>query len=114
VRAIDATDKTDVYAAGLLLFQLLTGRHVFDVDGASRIMTSHLVTEAPDVRTLRDEVSEELAALISECLSKDPASRPSAAEATMRLRKFGDLCGAPPLHELLRRNTANSILRRFS
>jgi serine/threonine protein kinase len=114
VRATDATDKTDVYAAGLVLFQLLTGRHVFEVDGASRIMASHVTTQAPDVRTLRDDVSEDLAALIAECLAKDPASRPNAAEMTIRLRGCADRRSAPPLHQLLRQNTARSILRRFS
>ena len=111
--ALEVTDRADVYAGAVLIFQLLTGRHVFELEGASRVMRSHVTADAPDVRTLRAEVADEVAALIATCLAKEPEARPSAAEVSRRLGEFADAHGAPPLEELLRRSAADAVLRRF-
>ncbi len=113
VMAQDVTGKADVYSSGLLLFQLLAGRLVFEVDGASRVMMSHVAVAAPDVRSVASGVSEELARLIGDCLAKDPAKRPSAADASRRLREFADAQSAPALEEMLRAPASSAILRRF-
>jgi eukaryotic-like serine/threonine-protein kinase len=44
-RALDL--RTDIYSAGVLLFQMLTGRHLFDGETAMEVAMHHLNTEPP-------------------------------------------------------------------
>jgi Lon protease-like protein len=103
VLAGEVTDKADVYAAGVLLFQLLTGRLTFEIDGASRVMLQHVSVEAPDLRAIQSDIADELASLVAECLAKDAHARPIATEVSRRLRSFADAHDAPPLETLVRR-----------
>jgi len=111
--AMEITDKADVYAVGVLLFQMLTGQHVFELEGPSRVMRSHVATAPPDVRTVRPDIAEQLALLISACLAKEPADRPTAAEVAHALRTVADASGAPPLEELIRRSAAEVTRRQL-
>jgi serine/threonine-protein kinase len=105
VVAGDVTAKADVYAVGVVLFQLLTGKLAFEVEGASGIMMQHVSTDAPDVRTLRPEVRGEIASMIAACLSKQAAARPSARDLSTRLGGFADAHGAPSMQEIGDRNS---------
>ncbi len=105
VVAGEVTAKADVYAVGVLLFQLLTGKLAFEVDGASRIMMKHVQAAPPDVRTLRPDVRSELAILIAACLSKQAGARPSAQDLSVRLGGFADAHGAASMEEIGDRNS---------
>jgi tRNA A-37 threonylcarbamoyl transferase component Bud32 len=88
-RTVDA--RTDIYALGVIMFQIFTGKLPFE--GASYIETvnGHLQQPPPRPGTLAD-VPPSLEALILQCLEKDPARRPqSIADVRQRLR---DLAGA--------------------
>jgi hypothetical protein len=125
VLAGDVTAKADVYAVGVLLFQLLTGKLAFEVDGASRVMMKHVQAQAPDVRTHRPEVRGELATMIAACLSKHAIARPGAHDLSVRLGGFADAHGARSMEEIGERNsrepapadpvgrTSGSIARRM-
>ena len=39
--------RTDIYSAGVLLYQMLTGRHLFDGDTAMEVAMQHLNTPPP-------------------------------------------------------------------
>lgn len=104
----DVSGKTDVYAAGVLLFQVLAGRGAFDSDGASNVMMRHVTAEAPDLRAVQADVDAELAQLVAACLSKNPGDRPTAGELGDRLREFADRAGAPALEAVVRGRAAGS------
>jgi serine/threonine-protein kinase len=76
--AVDA--RTDVYAAGMTLFEMIAGRAPFDASGPIDLMRAHL-EETP--RRLRDcaEVSAELDHAVARAVAKPPARRWPSARA---------------------------------
>ena len=78
---------TDVYAMGVVAFELLTGRRPFEHGSIVELLTAH-VQDAPTWPPMpTGEVPAELAALVMRCLAKPPTSRPrTAAELAEALR----------------------------
>lgn len=71
--------QTDLYAAGLVLFEAITGRGPFDEFGdPMAIAQAHMLREPPKVSTLKP-VPTALDALIASALAKKPADRPHDA-----------------------------------
>jgi serine/threonine protein kinase/tetratricopeptide (TPR) repeat protein len=106
----DACDaRTDIYALGVMLFEMLTGQRPFVKERSEALMFAIISNAAPPVRTLRPDAPEALDRLVMECLRKDPAQRPlSAAHVSQVLRGIheGAPTGALPLP---RRDVIRSI-----
>jgi hypothetical protein len=94
------TDRADVYAVGILLFLLLTGRYPFEEATPRAMMANHLLTEAPDARSLAPAVPARLAELVARCLKKSAADRPSASGLGRELGALADGLGLPSLESL--------------
>lgn len=74
-------DASDLYAIGVILFELLTGHVPFDADSAVSIALKH-VSEAPPAPTMFDpSVPPALESIVLWALEKDPAQRPADADA---------------------------------
>jgi serine/threonine protein kinase/tetratricopeptide (TPR) repeat protein len=92
--------RTDVYALGAMLFEMVTGQRPFVKERTEALMFAIISNAAPPVRSLRPDAPEALDRLIAECLRKDPAHRPSsAAHVSQALRGIRDgvPTGALPL-----------------
>jgi len=75
--------RTDLYAWGLLTYELLTGAHPFARHITPQaLITAHL-TETPPPFKESDNVPPALAALVMQCLEKDPSRRPDSAGAVL-------------------------------
>jgi serine/threonine protein kinase/tetratricopeptide (TPR) repeat protein len=72
--------RADIYAFGVLAFELLTGQPPFAGASAAQVVRAHLTETAPSVATLRDAVPPLLADLVARCLVKRAADRPQSAE----------------------------------
>ena len=67
--------RTDLYALGVTLFQLLTGALPHHAESPARLMYSIVNDVVPDVRTLRPEVPPALAGVLAQALAKPPEAR---------------------------------------
>jgi serine/threonine-protein kinase len=75
--------RADLYAAGCVLFECLTGRTPFVAESAITLVAKQLEELPPSPATLNGEVPESLAALILRTLSKSPDERPPSAAALL-------------------------------
>ena len=71
----DVDTRTDLWALGVVLFELLTGEVPFGGGSAPEICARVLTEEPRDVRALRPEVPEGVAFVIARCLQKDRDAR---------------------------------------
>jgi tRNA A-37 threonylcarbamoyl transferase component Bud32 len=85
VRGEPAVEQSDVYALGLLAFELLAGRSPYDTRTKVELLAAHANQRAMDLRAARPDVSPGMAALVARCLAKDPNQRPLAREVAARL-----------------------------
>ncbi|GAA1984562.1 serine/threonine-protein kinase [Kitasatospora viridis] len=76
------TEAVDIYGAGIMLYELTTGRPPFQGDGALQVLQAHLTQEP--VRP--PGVPEPLWTVVERCLRKDPGQRPGATALAHALR----------------------------
>ncbi|MEM6646703.1 MAG: serine/threonine-protein kinase [Bacteroidota bacterium] len=81
VRGETIDHRADVFSLGCVLYELLAGRPAFSGDQISQILYQLVNVQPADLRTLRPDIPPELAAVVMQCLSKDPAQRPMDAQA---------------------------------
>lgn len=95
-----ATAATDVYALGVIAFQLLQGRLPFPGPSVGDFREQHLKQAPPPVTG----ASPRLASLVSECLYKQAGARPTPANVCARLRaiQLPSSPGEARLHEIQR------------
>jgi Tol biopolymer transport system component len=84
-RGEPAATASDVFAAGLLLYEMFAGRHPFKSD--SPLDTAHAIAwdQPPPLTRWNQDIPVSIESLILRMLAKDPARRPSAQEAEEEL-----------------------------
>src|SRR5437867_2588762 len=71
--------RSDLYSAGVVLFECLTARVPFEAASVYALIAKHLEQSPPDPRTLNAEISEALANVIMKAMAKEPADRYQSA-----------------------------------
>jgi serine/threonine-protein kinase len=99
-RADRATSAADVYALGVMGFEMLKGRRPFPGPTMEDYRDQHLHTDAPPL----DGIPVALATVLDECLFKAPAARPSPENL---LERLGRQQAAPPSGGLAALQAAN-------
>jgi serine/threonine protein kinase len=66
---------TDVYAMGVLLFEMFTGRVPFDDNDVSRLVRRVISEAAPKAETLRPDLPPDLLSILDRAIAKDPEAR---------------------------------------
>ncbi len=82
------TARTDLYALGCVLFELLTGRTPFASETQPEMLFKHIDEVPPKVRTLNQDCPVWLEDLIDDLLEKEPEDRPfDALDVQVKLEK---------------------------
>lgn len=113
--AIDG--RSDLYALGVVGFFLLSGRLPFEGDQAPAVLVAHVTRPAPALLTVAPQVPRTLAAVIDQCLAKDPAHRFATGEALSEaLGKAMESAATPAVasggHDVLSEEQAAVVWRR--
>jgi eukaryotic-like serine/threonine-protein kinase len=85
VRGAEVDERSDLYSAGILMYEMFTGRRPFDASDPFEVMRLHLEEVPANPRTLQPTLPELLADTIVACLSKAKADRPATAADLDRL-----------------------------
>jgi serine/threonine-protein kinase len=80
---------TDMYAMGVLLYRLLANESPWTVESTTQMLNAHVYIEPAPLPPLPG-VPAAVTDLVQRCLRKDPADRPSAAEAATVLAEAAD------------------------
>ncbi len=81
----ELTELADIYALGVLGYQVFAGRGPYDATSAADMTVAHLRKPPIPLATLRSDVEPGLSGLLVRCLAKRPEQRPSAEDIVREL-----------------------------
>ena len=67
--------RADIYSAGVMAYEMLTGRLPFQATTAQQMMAAHLTKAADSILKWRPEIPPQLASAVMKCLEKQPVKR---------------------------------------
>jgi serine/threonine-protein kinase len=116
LRDEDLTPLVDMYAFGVMGYELYSGEGPYAARTNTQLIAGHLSGEPRPLSSLRPDVDPAVADLLRRCLNRDPNHRPRAVDAARILRiGAGGVAAAPAaqssdLSELLRRRVPQIVV----
>lgn len=84
--------RSDIYALGVILYEMLTGSQPYRSDTPGKIMMMHVMEEVPHIRSIITDISPKVDEIIGKAMAKDPdvryrtaAEMSAALDGTMEL-----------------------------
>ena len=85
VRGVDVDQLSDIYALGIIMFEMFTGSLPFTANSYIELVNKHLFTAPPIPSKLNDGIPRELEALILSCVEKEKAGRPQSMKELLEV-----------------------------
>ena len=90
------TPSSDLYALGLILYEMLTGRRFYEAKTLGELDSQHREAKPPRLGSLARETEPRVERIVQQCLDEDPRNRPASARAVLSL-----LPGSDPMEAAL-------------
>ncbi len=91
VRGEEVDRRTDLWALGVVLYEMLSGQRPFDGDDPQGVLRKILELEPPALKEIRSDLPPELESVVAHCLRKPAQERlASADELLLQIKHLGD------------------------
>src|SRR5215813_7804581 len=113
----EVTQRSDIYALGLVLYELFTGKRVFEAKSIQELISLHEKSTPPTPSSHVKDIDPLAERVILRCLEKDPKARPASAVQVALALPGGDplaaalALGETPSPEMVAAAGANTGLR---
>ncbi|HEY1015564.1 MAG TPA: protein kinase, partial [Herpetosiphonaceae bacterium] len=84
-QGLGATPRSDIYALGVVTYEMLTGRLPFAGDTPLAVAMQHVQSPPPPPRQFNPAIPPQLEAIVLQAMAKDPNQRPASARAFAEL-----------------------------
>ncbi len=84
VEAKPVDHRADLYAFGLILYEMATGELPFRADSAMQLMYQRVTQKPKDIKLVNPDVPDYLARIIMRCLEKEPGARYQSAKEILQ------------------------------
>ena len=71
--------RADIYALGIILFEMLTGKQPYEADTPMAVAIKHITDPVPQIRKIKPQLSEGMDTIIQKAMAKDKNDRFSTA-----------------------------------
>ena len=95
VRGLPADHRADLFALGVVLYELVSGQRAFRRDSAAETMAAIVNEHPPDLRATERQIPPALTRIIERCLEKSPTARfQTASDLAFALDALSDASGS--------------------
>jgi Tol biopolymer transport system component len=107
VRATRADHRSDIFAFGAILYEMIAGRRAFERESAVETMNAILKEEPPPVRETGRQIPPALDRVVQRCLAKRPEQRfQSASDLAFALEALSGVTASTPLPSAIQERPA--------